>query len=133
MFLHTNPHDKSELWHSGQKAAQIEPTNDTMVLISQAVRMLKPLWRNGYCYAKAGVMLNDLEPAIESHKQLFVSLSDTRSKLLMPAMDAINARYGRNSLSPLAIGIARPWAARSRCLSRQFTTKLEDVLAAQAW
>ena len=133
LFLHTNPHAKGEPWHSGQKAAQIEPTNDTMVLISQAVRMLKPLWRDGYRYAKAGVMLNDLEPAVVRPKQLFFSLSDERSKLLMPAMDAINARYGRNAISPLAIGIARPWAARSRRLSRQFTTKLEDVLAAQAW
>jgi DNA polymerase V len=133
VFLHTNPHAKGEPWHSGQKAAQIEPTNDTMALISQAVRMLKPLWRDGFRYAKAGVMLNDLEPAIEPPKQLFFSLSDERSKRLMPAMDAINARYGRNVISPLAIGIARPWATRSRRLSRQFTTKLEDVLAAQAW
>jgi len=78
-------------------------------------------------------MLNDLEPAVERPKQLFFSLSDGRSKLLMPAMDAINARYGKNAISPLAVGIARPWAARSRRLSRQYTTKLEDVLAAQAW
>ena len=104
-----------------------------MVLITQAVRMLKPVWRDGYRYAKAGVMLSNLEPAVERPKQLFFSLSDSQSKLLMPAMDAINARYGRNTISPLAIGIARPWSARSRRLSRQFTTKLEDVLAAQAW
>jgi DNA polymerase V len=103
-----------------------------MALITQAVRMLKPLWRDGYRYAKAGVMLNDLEPAVERPKQLFFTLSDGRSKLLMPAMDAINARYGRNTLSPLAIGIARPWTARSRRLSPQFTTKLKDVLVAEA-
>lgn len=75
-------------------------------------------------------MMNDLEPAVERAQQLFFGLSDERSKRLM---DAINARYGRNAISPLAIGIARPWAARSRRLSQQFTTKLEDVLAAKAW
>ena len=78
-------------------------------------------------------MLESKAPAADRPKQLFFGLSDERSKRLMPAMDAINARYGRNAISPMAIGIARPWAARSRRLSRQFTTKLEDVLAAKAW
>ncbi len=32
---------KREPWHSGQKSAQIEPTNNTTALISQAVGMLK--------------------------------------------------------------------------------------------
>jgi DNA polymerase V len=133
VFLHTNPHDKRGPWHSGQNAAQIEPTNNTMALITQATRMLQPLWRDGYHYAKAGVLLNNLEPAIDRPRQLFFSISDQRAKLLMPAMDAINARYGRNTISPLAIGITRAWAARGRRLSRKFTTKLEDVLVAQAW
>ena len=88
---------------------------------------------NGARFAKAGVMLNDLELAVERPKQLFISMSDSRYKLLMPAMDAINARYGRNTVSPMAVGVTRPWATRSRRLSQQFTTKLTDVLAAQAW
>jgi DNA polymerase V len=133
VFLHTNPHAKNGLWHGGQKTTQIEPTNDTMVMIAQAVRMLKPLWRDGYRYTKAGVMLNGIEPANERPEQLFSSRSDERSKLLMPVLDVLNFRYGRNTISPLAVGITHPWATRRKLMSQQFTTKIGELMTAKAW
>lgn len=71
VFLQTNPHAPGEPWHSGQRAARIEPTNDSRGLIREAVRMLRPLWRDGFRYFKAGVMLDDLVPQARQPTMMF--------------------------------------------------------------
>ncbi|HQT40392.1 MAG TPA: Y-family DNA polymerase, partial [Acidocella sp.] len=62
VFAHTNPHNGDD-WYSGSRAARIEPTADTMALISEAVRLLRAFWRPEFRYFKAGIMLGDLAPA----------------------------------------------------------------------
>jgi DNA polymerase V len=49
--------------HSAHNGACIEPTAGTGALIGEAVRMLRPLWRDGYRYFKVGVLLDDLRDA----------------------------------------------------------------------
>jgi DNA polymerase V len=133
VFLQTNPHAPDEPWHSGQRAARIEPTNDSRDLIREAVRMLQPLWRDGYRYAKAGVMLDDLVPQARQPAMMFPTRDPVRSKKVMAAMDAVNARYGRGTLRPLATGIARSWGTRSSRLSPRYTTHAGEMLEATAW
>ncbi|MBI0436008.1 Y-family DNA polymerase [Roseomonas sp. KE0001] len=131
VFLHTNPHDGSP-WHSAQRTARIEPTGDTRDLIGEALRLLTPLWRDGFRYFKAGVMLNDLAPQ-RQQARLFPSRDPVRSAKAMTAMDAINSRFGRGTLRPLATGITRPWATRAQRLSQRFTTRLEEILRAESF
>jgi DNA polymerase V len=40
VFAHTNPNN-GDPWYSGAKGAQIEPTADTMMLFTEAVRLLR--------------------------------------------------------------------------------------------
>jgi DNA polymerase V len=40
VFLQTDPHRPEEQWHSGQRAGRIEPTSDSMALITEALWML---------------------------------------------------------------------------------------------
>lgn len=54
-------------------------------------------------------------------------------RMAMQALDAVNVRYGRGTLRPLATGIARPWATRHDRLSRRYTTRIEEILVATAW
>ncbi len=51
VFLQTNPHRPDEAWHSGQRAGRIEPTSDSLALIAEALRMLRPLWVPGLRYS----------------------------------------------------------------------------------
>lgn len=60
VFVHTNRFNQNETQYSGSRAVQIEPTSGTGQLIGEVVRLLKAIWRQGFRYAKAGVMLNDL-------------------------------------------------------------------------
>ena len=63
VFMHTDRHAQGERYQHLQHAARIEPTSDSRNLIAEAVRMAEGLWRDGLRYAKAGVVLNDLQPA----------------------------------------------------------------------
>ena len=133
VFLQTHPHKPDERWHSGQRAARIEPTSDTRALIGGALRMLRPLWRGGHRYFKAGVILNDLVPAAEQPPMMFPTRDPVQSAKVMTALDAVNARYGRGTLRPLATGIARSWSTRHDRLSPRYTTRLDEILVATAW
>ena len=105
----------------------------TRALIAEALRMLRPLWRGGHRYFKAGVILNDLVPAAEQPPMMFPTRDPVQSAKVMAALDAVNARYGRGTLRPLATGIARSWSTRHDRLSPRYTTRLEEILVATAW
>lgn len=76
-----------------------------MALIAEASRMLKPLWRAGHRYYKAGVILNDLVAQADQPAMLFAIRDPVRSANLMAAMDSVNVRYGRGIVRPLSTGI----------------------------
>ena len=133
VFLQTNPHKPNEVWHSGQRSARIEPTSDSMALIGEAVRMLRPLWRPGLRYFKAGIILDDLVPMSEQPRMLFATRDPARSAKVMQALDTVNARYGRGTLRPLATGIKRGWSTRHERLSPRYTTNIDEMLVATAW
>ena len=132
VFLHTNPHG-GDPWHSAQHGGRIEPTDDTGAIIGEALRMLRPLWRQGHRYLKAGVMLDDLRDAASAPVGMFPSRDPGRSARLMSALDAVNLRYGRGTLRPLATGIARTWATRQQRLTPRYTTNAAEMMEARAW
>jgi DNA polymerase V len=132
VFLHTNPHS-GDPWHSAQRGGRIEPTADTGALIGEAVRMLGPLWRNGYRYFKVGVVLDDLRDAEAEPRSMFPTRDPARSARLMAALDAVNSRFGRGALRPLATGISRPWGTRHGRLSPRYTTRLDELMEGKAW
>ncbi len=75
--------------------------------------MLRPLWRQGFRYFKVGVVLDDLRDAATEPRSLFPTRDPATSARLMAALDAVNARYGRGALRPLATGLA-PASPRPR-------------------
>lgn len=84
-----------------------EATADTRVLTQWAIRILRRIYRPGFGYHKAGVMLLDLVPAAKRQLALFDSqggAGDARSGKLMAVLDDINQRYGRQSLRLAAEG-----------------------------
>ncbi len=131
VFCHTNPHN-DDPYYSGQRAARIEPTDDTTALIGEAARLLQAIWRPGFRYIKAGIMLNDLVLAAEQLPQLFATRDRVKSARMMAALDAVNARYGRDTLRPLAAGMARSWKAQQGNVSPRYTTNAGEMLAGRA-
>lgn len=50
----------------------------------------------------------------------------------MAAMDRVNARYGRNSVFPAAVGVERGWRLRAAHHSPRYTTRLDELPCVRA-
>ncbi len=102
-----------------------EATADTRILSGWARRILRRIYRPGFGYHKAGVMLLDLRPAGNRQFSLLDGqggAGDARSDKLMAVLDGINQRYGRGSLRLAAEGVDRSWRMRRGNLSPGYTT-----------
>ena len=63
VFITTSPYRKQDRQHSPSVTVPMgRPTADTRALIATAVRALQGMYRPGFNYVKAGVMLVDLQP-----------------------------------------------------------------------
>lgn len=106
-----------------------EATSDTRLLVAWALRILKRIYRPGYGYHKAGVMLMDITPRGNQQFSLFApsSVASARSGKLMEALDGINQRYGRGTLRLAVEGVEKGWQMRRGNLSPRYTTDWNGI------
>jgi DNA polymerase V len=129
VFAHTNhfrPEDPQ--YHGTQPVRLPVATADTGKLIAAARRGLGALYRPGYRYKKAGILLLELAPAAAVQGDLFAAADTPRSKARMRAIDMLNRRFGRDTVSFAAAGRRRAWKLRSEFLSPRFTTNWDELL-----
>lgn len=133
VFIQTNafkPHDPQYARHV---AIALDPaSDDTLQITRYALWVLKRIYRPGFQYAKAGVMLTGLQPRGTATAHLFRKDPnlDTRTAL-NDTMDRINARWGRGTLRTASAGKEQDWAMRQRHLSPAWTTRWSDVPVAK--
>ena len=89
---------------------------------------VRAIWRGGYRYRKAGVVLLDLRPANPVQEAHFDKCDDARRIPLMRTIDQINRFHGRDTVSFAAAGIRRPWKMQRERLSPCCTTEWEGLL-----
>jgi DNA polymerase V len=112
-------------------SATFEPaysTDSTEELLAWALRGLEQIYRAGYRYKKAGVMLNKLTPAEQLSMRLFGDERFEKSRRVMKAVDEINARYGRGTVRFGAAATGGRWKTKFLRRSRCCTTRLDEVL-----
>lgn len=131
IFMHTNRFNNDPAY-SNQATFEIEATADTLALIGAAVRAGRNMWRAGYRYQKAGIVLLDLKEASDLPAELFPSRDPERSARLMRALDAVNGRYGRRTLAPAVAGLRQGWSMRRQRLSPRYTTHVDEMLNVSA-
>lgn len=112
-----------------------EATADTRVLTGWALRVLRRIYRPGYGYHKAGVMLSNIVPRGNQQYPLFSDgggVGGARSDALMGVVDGINQRYGRGAVRLAVEGIERGWQMRRGHLSPAYTTDWEGLPVVRA-
>lgn len=97
-------------------------TDSTADLIRFALQGIRTIYRDGYHYKKAGVMLTSLVPASEIQADLFDSQDRGKSKRLMSALDAVNNRWGADTLHYASSGISKAWKTQFQHRSPAYTT-----------
>ncbi len=108
-------------------------THDTRELLAVGRTLVATLFRDGFRYKKAGVTLFHLTDDPTQQPQLFTSHKTSLSSRLMPAMDALNKRFGRGMVSIASAGTLsqaskRQWMVKSNQRSQQYTTDINEIL-----
>ena len=101
------------------------PSADTRRLTAVALWGLKRIYRPGFAYQKAGVMLGNLSQAGVQQFTLFEKRKDRPA--LMQAMDRINTVWGRGTLKLGAEGVNQEWRMKREKMSPRYTTCWDEL------
>jgi DNA polymerase V len=144
VFIGTSPYRRNDRQHSPSATLPlIRPSADTRVIAGAAARALAAIYRTGFNYVRAGVMLVDLRPAGETQGELDLLAAEPEASpqsepgraSLMSAVDALNRRYGRGAVgvaSALRSGGAASYDSRRKRMSPRYTTRLDEIPLARA-
>ena len=131
VLLETNPFKPdTPQYHPTLLVPLVTPTADTRLLVAAAQAGLKQIYREGYLYKKAGVMLTELGPAASQRQaDLFaVPANNQKSEKLMGVLDALNTKFGRGTINIAAVGVNQDWQMRQDRRSPSYTTSWKDLL-----
>lgn len=129
VFLETNVFRKKDKQYYRQITIPLlTATNNTAELIFYALKGLHALYKPGYNYHKAGVIVLDIVPDAEVQKSMFDTCDRKRGNRLMKALDTINAMEGKEIVKFAVQGYSKKWQLRTQHLSQCYTTRIEHVL-----
>ncbi len=127
--IRTNPHQECDPQYQRSMVIPLEsPTDDTRTLCHAALSGLKQIYRSGYAYQKAGVMLLEIVPRASRPRTLFDDVAaQQKSHALMTTLDSINRRMGSGSMWLLGEGIRKSWEMRRENVSQRYTTEWDEL------
>ena len=106
-----------------------EATSFTPRLVQYAHRCLERIYRPGFAYRRAGVFLSGLNRNRFLQLDIFDGQNTEKHRALMEALDAINARYGRDTIFIGAVGTERRWLSRSAIKPPSYTTQWSQLVS----
>ena len=118
---------KRNRYFNSQMVAFPAPTNYTPEMIDYAAKAVERLYREGFQYNKAGVILGGLVPQANVQANLFDKVDRQKSRRLMAAVDAVNMRLPFTPLRWAAEGITQPWQAKFSKRSKRYTTRWDEL------
>ena len=129
VFINTNAFAPEPQYGNSITYEMAYASDTTSELLKWALNGVEEIYRAGYRYKKAGVMLSHLVPAGQLSLRLFDDDKFERSRRLMSSMDQVNKRCGRDTVR---FAIAQPdarWKTKFLQRSPRYTTCLKEVLA----
>ncbi|MDX8386327.1 MAG: Y-family DNA polymerase [Gallionella sp.] len=137
VYIRTNPHKDGEPQHSpGMMVGLPDATNDTCALVEAVLAGLRVIYREGYRYQKAGVMLSDITPAGIIQGDLFAATgnlprigcqSRNKTKKLMSTLDQVNLRMGSGTIKLASDGLGQSWQMKRGNRSPAYTTQWNEL------
>ncbi len=122
IFVRTSPFQNRYGFYSNSKTIDFPiATNNSIEIVKAAVSGLESIFKNGYRYQKAGVMLAHLSDS-NNGKNLFSSKKDEKIKILMKSIDNTNYRYGRSTLSLASAGVHKRWN-----MKKEYSSKIDTA------
>jgi len=128
VFIRTNSHKKDIRQYAKKVIIRLPyPTNSAIELAKFAIKGLKTIFKDGFSYKKAGVVVMNFTPENPQQLSIFEN-PNPKHKKLMKTIDNINNTIGNKKLKLAAQDLDRTWKMNQEKLSPNYTTKLSDIL-----
>ncbi len=135
-FIRTSPFRDDKQYSRSVTVPLRRPSADTAAIVQAALMGLKRIYKPGYKYAKAGVMLMELSGEGGEQAELDLESDDGPDRSsLMSAMDDLNHRFGRGTVIIGSSGtseLPRNWVMKQERRTPRYTTRIDEVLVAKA-
>lgn len=128
VFIRTSPFKDNEPQYSNSASGELLiPSCDTRDFIELSSHLLKRIWKDGFRYAKAGVMLSDFYDPGMFQPGLFDDVSTrSNSQQLMSVLDTIN-QSGAGKVFFAGQGLKKDWSMKREHLSPAYTTRWDQL------
>lgn len=128
VFILTNRHKDNVPQHYESRLLKFSvPTDSTLELTKYASGLLRQIYRKGYAYKRAGVILSDISSKTGTQRDMFDTTDRDKHDRLMKTVDGLNAAYGKPKIVTAAEGFERFRMNRNH-LSGKFTTDWEQII-----
>ena len=128
LFVHSNSHRKDLKQYSKNIILKTAyPTNSSMELLKYARAGLKKIFKAGYYYKKAGVIVMGITPENERQLSCF-EVENQRDGKLLSVMDNINRSIGQDKVKFGCQLLDKTWKMKQENLSPRYTTKLSEII-----
>lgn len=127
VFIDTNPFREDLPQHSQHVIVNMPvATNSSIEIVNYVSEGLEKIFRSGFRYKKAGVMLMDIcgQDAIQGN--IWDNIDRDKHKRLMEVLDHTNDKYGRNTLKLAVQGDGQQWKIKQERLTPCYTTRMSD-------
>lgn len=129
VFAHTNYFRDDLPQYSASKAITLPvPTSSSIELVHYALTALRSIYKPGFRYKKAGVIVSGISTSQHIQTSLFDNIDREKHNRLMATMDRLNDKYGRHMVRIAAQGTGRKWKLRQERISPMYTTHWDDII-----
>ena len=137
VFIRTSPFRKTRQYSRSVVVPLRSPTSDTAAIAGAAVMGLHQIFRPGFQYAKAGVMLLDIQDSSVDQIELNFNepVAGRDRTRLMTALDAVNNRWGKGTMKIGSANVGqapRDWTMKQERRTPAYTTEWDDMPIARA-
>ncbi len=127
VFIMTNRFSKGPQYSNSRTVGFDEPSDDPIRILSTAKELLRSIYRKGYSYKKAGVLLLNLQPRDQYQGLLFKDHHNEKKGRLVEALESINSRHGTGTAFLAAQGIDRTWDMKRNRRTPRYTTNWNEI------
>lgn len=128
VFISSNWHRKDiEQYYQSIIIKLPYATDSTIDLVKYAISGLEKIFKDGYEYKKAGVILQDIIPENTCQLNIF-SQPNPKHKILMETIDNINSNFGQQKIRLGSQSFGKVWKMKQENLSKHYTTDIDEII-----
>ena len=132
VFITTNVYSKTPQYGKAASRSLVPSTDCDQDLISAGKKALHKIFKPGYRYIKAGVVLDELNPNQFRQTDIYAPRDYSKFERLFDAVDSTNQHFGGGTLHFLSTGIEKSWTMKMDYRSPRYTTRWEELAEVRA-